>query len=60
MIEKKPNATAEIAEKPKANRFLYFIWRKTDTIDSKVTAKSMSPNTIFIHPFNFPQHYLLL
>lgn len=46
MIEKNPNASADIAEKPNANMFLNLSWRTNDTIDSNVTAKSIIASTI--------------
>lgn len=46
MTEKKPNESAEIAEKPNASKFLNLSWRKMDITDSNVTAKKIIPRTI--------------
>jgi hypothetical protein len=45
-MEKNPNASADIAEKPNASMFLYLIWRTNDTTDSNVTTRSISASTI--------------
>lgn len=54
IIEKNPNASADIAENPNANTFLSLIWRTNDTTDSNVTTKSKIASTIFISTSLFP------
>lgn len=44
--EKKPKVSAEMAEKPRANTFLIFNWRITDTTDNRVTSKSSTAKII--------------
>jgi len=50
MNEKKPNAKAEIAEKPIAKIFFNLIWRKNDTTDKIVTNNRIIPSTMKYTP----------
>ena len=45
-MEKKPNANAETAEKPSANKFLNFNWRITETTESSATTNKILASMI--------------